>query len=314
MKMCSPAAPVSGARRRRFIPENRRAAGDAFASRATLSPIVDLPARVSAFLDERRDDDADASDSLPELVRIRGAMSTLYHGLAVKPGRVPAARALLEELWSEYERLLRRVGEESLARAVRQSADAAPTATVASVSEVPPTSDSRPPASEDDGRAWAGRYRERAPASRVSPSVVLFALLDRVGPPPGEAARAPGAEERALEVDRLEGGTSEEAMRELRLLPNEVQRAYLRLLTARLNAVRASAGADVMMRERIGRSLGIIRDYTREHRPGAVYGLSRDHEPKGGTWEADSHHWWTRLARDEDAPASSRPAVEAASK
>jgi hypothetical protein len=72
------------------------------------------------------------------------------------------------------------------------------------------------------------------------------------------------------------------------------------------------------MRERVGRLLGIIRDYTREHRPGAVYGLSRDHEPKGGSWAADAHHLWSRLARDDDdapisrsAPVQSRRSADA---
>jgi hypothetical protein len=273
-----------------------------------MKSIVDLPARVSAFLDERRDDDADASDSLPDLVRIRVAMASLYRGLALRPGRVPAARGLLEDLWSEYDRLLRRVGEEALARALRQSAEDANLPPPASGPQVPSIGDSG--AGDDD----AQRHRERAGAPRVSPSVVLYALLDRVGPPPADALPERRAEQRAFEVDRLEEGTSEEAMRELRLLPNEVQRVYLRLLTARLNAVRASAGVDALMRERVGRSLGIIRDYTREHRPGAVYGLSRDHEPKGGTWEGDSHHLWHRLTRDDDAPVSSRPAAELASK
>ena len=271
---------------------------------------MDLPARVGAFLDERRDDDADASDSLPDLVRIRTAMASLYRGLALRPGRVPAARGLLEDLWSEYDRLLRRVGEEALARALRQSAEEATSASLAQEPPASSTVDSRAPAGDDDGHVWGPRHRERAAPARVSPSVVLFALLDRVGPPPVETY----GEQRAFEVERLDGGTSEEAMRELRLLPNEVQRAYLRLLTARLNAVRTSGGVDAPMRERIARSLGIIRDYTREHRPGAVYGLSRDHEPKGGTWEADSHHLWHRLTRDDEAPVSSRPAVEAASK
>jgi hypothetical protein len=67
-------------------------------------------------------------------------------------------------------------------------------------------------------------------------------------------------------------------------------------------------GGDALTRERVGRLLGIIRDYTREHRPGAVYGLSRDHEPKGGTWGADAHHLWHRLARDDDDAPISRNA------
>jgi hypothetical protein len=129
----------------------------------------------------------------------------------------------------------------------------------------------------------------------------LHALLDRIGPPPAELV----GEARDLEVERLEQGTSEDSFREVRLLPNDLQRSYLRLVTARLNAVRATYGIDVLTRERVGRVLGIIRDYTREFRPGAVYGLSRDHEPKGGTWEADSHYLWHRIARgDDDAPVS----------
>jgi hypothetical protein len=262
---------------------------------------VDFSERISAFLDEPHDDDdADTCDSLPELVRIHEAMSRLYRALADQPRRAPAATGLLDDLWSEYERLLRRVGEEALARAQRQASEPEASASAAAPSPASSVLDSAPPVSENDVRQWAARYRERAVAPHVSVAVVLHALLDRVGAPPAE----PGAEERELEVNRLEQGTSEDTLREVRLLPNDVQRSYLRLLTARLNAVRVAVGGDVFMRERVGRLLGIIRDYTRERRPGAVYGLSRDHEPKGGTWEADAHYLWHRLAHDEDAPVS----------
>jgi hypothetical protein len=134
----------------------------------------------------------------------------------------------------------------------------------------------------------------------VSTAIVLHALLDRIGAPPSEL----GSEARDLEVDRLEQGTSEDTLREVRLLPNDLQRSYLRLVTARLNALRAIYGVDVITRERVGRLLGVIRDYTREYRPGAVYGLSRDHEPKGGSWETDAQYLWHRLARDDDEPIS----------
>jgi hypothetical protein len=267
---------------------------------------VEFPERVRAFLDEHYDDDdAAASNSLPELVRIHDAMSRLYAALAAHPRRALAATSLLDELWLEYERLLRRVGEEALARSISQGSEAEPATPAArahprseAVEAPAPASE---PVSERDVREWAARYRDRPAAHQVSHAVVLWALLDRIGPPPDELT----PEVREFEVDRLEQGTSEDTLRELRLVPNDVQRSYLRLLTARLNAARAAVGADLQMRERIGRQLGIIRDYTREHRPGAVYGLSRDHEPKGGTWEADAQYLWHRLARDEeDAPVS----------
>jgi hypothetical protein len=271
---------------------------------------VDFSDRLGAFFAEPDDDgDTDALGSLPELVQTHDSISRLYAALAADPRRATAAAGLLADLWSEYERLLRRVGEEAVARALRQASEVA---AGASVPPAPPTSPALeiPPAvSEHEVRQWAARYRERAAAPEVSTAVVLHALLDRVGPPPVDL----GAEEREFETDRLEQGTSEDAMREVRLLPNEVQRSYLRLLTARLNAVRVSVGGDILMRERVGRLLGIIRDYTREYRPGAVYGLSRDHEPKGGTWAADAHHLWGRLARDDDdAPISRSTPVRSA--
>jgi hypothetical protein len=263
---------------------------------------VEFPERVRAFLDEHYDDDdAAASDSLPELVRIHGAMSRMYAALAAHPRRALAASNLLDELWSEYERLLRRVGEEALARSLNPRFEAQPDTPAASAHPRSAAVEAPAPVSERDVREWAVRYRDRPAAHEVSHAVVLWALLDRIGPPPEELT----PDVREIEVDRLEQGTSEDTLRELRLVPNDVQRSYLRLVTARLNAARGAVGADLLMRERIGRQLGIIRDYTREHRPGAVYGLSRDHEPKGGTWEADAQHLWHRLARDEeDAPVS----------
>ncbi|HEY4015336.1 MAG TPA: hypothetical protein VGM06_18455 [Polyangiaceae bacterium] len=240
---------------------------------------MDMSSRVGAFLDEWRDD-ADVPDSLPQLVRTHVALASLYRGLATNPGRAASARGLLEDLSAEYDRLLRRVGEEVLARAMKRSGDA--------VTLSPPSN----------------RGRDGAPISGVSePNGLLLALLERVGAPPLELT----PEQRVLEVDRLREAVSEEAMRDLRLLPNDVQRTYLRFVTARLNAARGLAGVDVALRDRVGRLLGVIRDYTREHRPGAVYGLSRDHEPKSGSWEADAHYLWHRLSPgDDDAPASRR--------
>jgi hypothetical protein len=269
---------------------------------------------MSAFCDEPHESgDADASQSLPELVRIHDSISKLYAALSTHPRRAQAAADLLADLWAEYERLVRRVGEETLARSLRESSVGAARATVPLAPPTSPVLETRPPVSDNEVRQWAARYRERAATPQVSVAVVLHTLLDRVGPPPADL----GAEERELETDKLEQGTSEDTLREVRLLPNDVQRSYLRLLTARLNAVRAAVGGDLLMRERVGRLLGIIRDYTREHRPGAVYGLSRDHEPKGGTWAADAHHLWNRLARDDDdapisrsAPVQSRRTLE----
>jgi hypothetical protein len=267
---------------------------------------VDVTQRVSAFLEEpAEEEDAVASESFPELLRVHHAISRVYAALAVRPLRAHAARQLLEELWSEHEHLLRRVGEEALVRAVRQLRhlpDGSPEP-LSVPSSIPPHAvlGAAAPVSEQDVRQWAARYRDRPPAQQVSTAVVLHTLLDRIGPPPAEL----GGERGNLEVDRLEQGTSEDTLREVRLLPNDLQRSYLRLVTARLNALRAVYGSDLLMRERVGRLLGIIRDYTREYRPGAVYGLSRDHEPKGGTWEADSHYLWHRIARDDDdAPVS----------
>ena len=273
---------------------------------------MDFWSRASAFFDEAREDDgAPAADSLPELIRVHAALSRVYSALAERPRKMPAATALLEELWSEYDRLIRAVGEEALGRALHKGQTASLPVERGTEggddSFAPPSSRSSPaselpsPVSESEVRDWAARYRERSLQPPPSAAVVLHAMLDRLGPPPTD----PTPSERELEVERLEQATSEDALRELRLLPNEVQRAYLRLLTARLNALRAVVGADLFLRERVGRPLGIIRDYTREYRPGAVYGLSRDHEPKGGTWEADALHLWHRLARDDDdAPIS----------
>jgi hypothetical protein len=267
---------------------------------------VDLAERLSTFLDEQdEDDDATTSDSLPELIRIHEAISRLHTSLSARPQRSREATDLLDELWSEHERLLRRVGAEALARGLRQQPSAAEGPDTVSRPPPPSSSLEAPSAvSEQDVRQWAARYRDRPAAPQVSAAVVLHALLDRVGPPPDEL----GVEARDQEVDRLEHATSEDTLREVHLLPNDLQRAYLRVLTARLNAVRAVAGADVLTRERVGRLLGIIRDYTREHRPGAVFGLSRDHEPKSGTWEGDAHYLWHRLVRDNDEAPVSRSA------
>lgn len=275
---------------------------------------MDVAQRVAVFLEgPRGEEGAATANSLPELVRVHRALSKVYTAVAANPHRARAASRLLDELWAEHERLLRQVGEEALARALREpqleaNPDTASIESGARSTLPPPLTDSSNLATEQEVQQWAVRYRGRPPPNQVSTALVLHALLDRIGPPPDELA----GEARDLEVDRLELGTSEDTLREVRLLANDLQRAYLRLVTARLNALRASYGVDILTRERAGRLLGIIRDYTREYRPGAVYGLSRDHEPKGGTWEADSHYLWHRLVRDdEEGPVSRSSPIQA---
>jgi len=271
--------------------------------------------RVQEFLGARQNS-PEVPDSLPELMRLRSALSRMYAELARDPGSAPEASALLAEMTAEYERLLRQVGAETLARTLA-AAEAEEPEIESAEKPAPPVPGGEPvnetpasePVSEQDVRAWAERYRSGSRPSgvhvaRTSPALVLYGLLDRLGPPPdGLDARSDGERESEL----LENAVSEEALSALRQLPNNTQREYLRLVTARLNSVREAADGDVLTRERVRRLLNIIRDYTREYRPGAVHGLASAHEPKAGSWQADALHLWRRLVGDgAEAPTSRR--------
>jgi len=279
---------------------------------------VELFDRVQEFLRVHQDRPK-LPDSLPALIRVHAAISRIYAVLARDPAFAPQASALLAEMATEYERLLRQVGAEVLARALAEQGSEEPVA--------PPTPLGEPVAeslvgepvsetpvdeavSEQDLREWAERYRsgERSfgvHAAQASPAVVLQALLDRLGPPPEHLGIEVECEP---ESERLEDAVSEDAVCALRQLPNDTQREYLRLVTARLHAVLEAADGDVFTRERVRRLLNVIRDYTREYRPGAVHGLASAHEPKNGSWQADAQHLWRRLFGDGARAPISRPA------
>ncbi|MGH7295563.1 MAG: hypothetical protein ACRELB_11545, partial [Polyangiaceae bacterium] len=276
---------------------------------------MDPVARAEAFLAAGAPPDA---DSLSELLEVRRALSLVYHALAEDPSRADGAAALLAELRADYERLTRQVGVEVASRAERASARAAvPVASAAAETPpaeappepAPPASrpealpQAKPPASEDAVRAWTATHRvgERASSPRPSSLLVLHGLLDRVG--------RPGAVAPAEELDRLEEGACEEALGDLRQLPNDVQRSYLRMVTARINAVRLGAAGELFVRERARRMLDAIRDYTREYRPGAVHGLARDHEPKRGSWAADGAALWRELGGEEEGESTAAPSA-----
>jgi len=282
--------------------------------------------RVQEFL-SAREQRAEVSDSLPELIRLRSALSRIYGALAREPACAPDASALLAEMSSEYERLLRQVGAEALARALSEQGEGEPSSHAAHPPVASPTPVGEPvaetavggslnetpvgePVSEQNLREWAERYRSGERPSGVhaaqdSPAIVLHALLDRLGPPPEHLEIGVACEP---ESERLEDAVSEDALRALRQLPNDMQREYLRLVTARLNAVREIADGDVFTRERVRRLLNVIRDYTREYRPGAVHGLASAHEPKEGSWQADAQHLWRRLFGDGASAPISRAA------
>ena len=264
---------------------------------------MDLLDRVAAFLAAEA---IPPTDSLPALASVRGVLSQVYSALARDPARAPQASALLAELTTEYERLLRQVGAEALASALSGEApsgrDAAPkapepnpepVASSTTLAEEARASASAEPVSAQAVQQWAERYRSREPQQSPSPALLLHAMVERLGPPP---ERLDVGVERGLEIERLDEALSGEALGELRQLPSDAQRAYLRLVTARLNAIREVAGTDVFTRERANRLLGTIRDYTREHRPGAIYGLASAHEPRSGTWHDEAAHLWRRIA------------------
>jgi hypothetical protein len=271
--------------------------------------------RARAFLDRRSEPEVEQeTDSLPELVEVRKALSQMYAALSDDPRRATEASTVLSDLTAEYERLLRCVGEEALARALNASAPAPPAREPqAPDGQLPEPSgeqlalENRPtPASDDEVRQWTERHRlgEGASSPRLSSMVVLHKLLGRVGSPPEEGPMT----NIDAELDRLDDGTSELAWAELRQLPPEIQRGYLRLVVARLNAAGIVCESQPLERERIRRMLGAIRDYTREYRPGAVHGLARHHEPKRGSWVAEAHALWRAVGGDdwEELPKSER--------
>lgn len=119
-------------------------------------------------------------------------------------------------------------------------------------------------------------------------------MAARLGPP---AARETD-EERLAEAAALD--------RELQRLalwteyPRGIQRALVGLFACRLRYLQEESPSNIrsILERQIRKDFARLTQFSSDHQPGWVTGLSRQHRPETGTWLGDSEFWWKTLKRE----------------
>jgi hypothetical protein len=204
----------------------------------------------------------------------------MFEELTEMPERTESALDLLYFLATYRRELLEEAGEWAL-RARCQGRSALPgnePAVGEPVADAPaadePEIDEEPPA--------------RAEVPELSRSEILVMLLERLGPPPAEDAVG-GPEEEA----HLATLASDDTFPLVRRLKRGTQRAFLRLIAARMAS--AQAPGEIKRGHLLWPLLTRIREIAISERLGPLPGTKRHHTPRLGTWSADAQHLWRVL-------------------
>lgn len=107
-----------------------------------------------------------------------------------------------------------------------------------------------------------------------------------------------GEHEHHAELDRLESHLRRK-LAQLREAPAEVQCQILGLATARLRRLQGCLPGE---ERRIVTLLRLLSGYSGTVRPGFVYGLALDHQPRHGTWADDADRLLAELEGEDPAP------------
>lgn len=77
--------------------------------------------------------------------------------------------------------------------------------------------------------------------------------------------------------------------------PSDVQRALVGYGAAYTRYLQEQAQGLPEVTEDVTPAFSQLTAFSRTHRPGFVFGLSRDQAPVKGTWLDDARHWWSKL-------------------
>ena len=119
-------------------------------------------------------------------------------------------------------------------------------------------------------------------------------MAARLGPP----AMRETDEERLAEAAVLD--------RELQRLalwaeyPRGIQRALVGLFACRLRHLQEDSPSHIkaILERQIRKDFARLTQFSSDHQPGWVTGLSRQHKPETGTWSGDAIFWWKTLRRE----------------
>lgn len=110
----------------------------------------------------------------------------------------------------------------------------------------------------------------------------------------------------ARETDEERLGEAAALDRELQRLalwteyPRGIQRALVGLYACRLRYLQEESPSHIrsILERQIRKDFARLTQFSSDHQPGWVTGLSRQHKPETGSWLGDSEFWWKTLKRE----------------
>lgn len=79
--------------------------------------------------------------------------------------------------------------------------------------------------------------------------------------------------------------------------PRNIQRAFIGLVACRLRALQEDSPSNIraILERQIRKNFARLTQFSSDHQPGWVTGLSRLHKPETGSWISDADFWWKTL-------------------
>jgi hypothetical protein len=79
--------------------------------------------------------------------------------------------------------------------------------------------------------------------------------------------------------------------------PRNIQRAFIGLVACRLRSLQEDSPSNIraILERQIRKNFARLTQFSSDHQPGWVTGLSRQHKPETGSWISDAEFWWKTL-------------------
>lgn len=82
--------------------------------------------------------------------------------------------------------------------------------------------------------------------------------------------------------------------------PRNIQRAFIGLVACRLRSLQEDSPSNIraILERQIRKNFARLTQFSSDHQPGWVTGLSRQHKPETGSWIQDADFWWRTLGKE----------------
>jgi hypothetical protein len=140
------------------------------------------------------------------------------------------------------------------------------------------------------GPSWS---HEQAPAPDFDVTIAQE-IVKRMGPPRADLTR----EELLSEATALDSEINRIQFWER--FPRGVQRSILGVVASRMRRLQDDTDSQLrsLLSMQLKKGFAKLTQFSAEHQPGWVNGLSRSHGPQTGSWLGDADFWWSTLRRE----------------